>query len=154
MEKSQTNIILKNHIKDLSEKSQEKNKRNKQIYDYDNYKFKYDKNMNIIIMEDMERNFINKFKDSKIDTKYYKYYACIQRPKCKGRIKKTINDSKNENENTISNNINYNKNEEDNICNYIYNNDNLYSDINNELSSEDNNENISITDNVMSIRKY
>ena len=153
MEKSQTNIILKNHIKDLSEKSQEKNKRNKQIYDYDNYKFKYDKNMDILIMEDMERNFISKFKNAKTDTKYYKYYGCIQKPKCKGRIKKTINSSKNENENTISNNIDYNKNEEDNICKYIYNNDNLYSDINNELSSEDNNENISITDNVMSLKE-
>ena len=94
MAKSKTSIILKNHIKDLSEKSQEKKKRNKQIYDYDNYKFKYDKNMDIIIMEDMERNFISKFKDAKTDTKYYKYYAYTQRPKCKGRIKKTINENK------------------------------------------------------------
>ena len=42
-------------------------------------------------MEDIERKFISKFKDAKIDTKFYKYYACIQRPKCKGIIKKTIN---------------------------------------------------------------
>ena len=109
--------------------------------------------MDIIIKEDMGRNFISKFKNAKTDIKYYKYYGCIQRPKCKGRIKKTINGSKNENENIISNNIDYNKNEEDNIYKDIYNNDNLYSDINNELSSEENNENISITDNVMSIKE-
>ena len=47
--------------------------------------------MDIIIMEDMERNIISKQKDAKTDTKYYKYYAYIQRPKCKGRFKKTIN---------------------------------------------------------------
>ena len=61
--------------------------------------------------------------------------------------------SKNENENTISNSIDYNQNEEDNICKDIDINANLYSDINNELSSEENNENISITDNVMSIKE-
>ena len=68
---------------------QKKNKKNKmpQVYDMDNYKFKYNKTNKLVIIEDFERNTISKFKDAKTDTKYYKYFACIFRQKCKGGIK-------------------------------------------------------------------
>ena len=65
-----------------------------QVYDMDNYKFKYDQTNKLVTMEDFERTTISKFKDAKTDTKYYKYFACIFRPKCKGRIKKLLNEDK------------------------------------------------------------